>query len=373
MTATTHTAIAIESIIRSGDTQGRANMGDDNVANLMDVITQGIPFHTPIKLARLKGVMYLVDGFHRVEAYERLGLTEIPAAQCEITDVEDMQGVTSLAVTANIKHGKGATEADYRILIDMMIAANPDRYMKNAFEIDVRSFCEDFDMPRRMINRAYGDHMKAHETMSLSQQHKAKRNKAILEQHEKGLSARKIAEMFGISCHKTVSAVIDELGKNADSVKFPTPQETTPVLPLAATSHNDTTRVSTDDLAGVLDGLADEGEDVPPFALDDEWLEAPAEDPMTAPVTPVTPVTPAPVTPAVPSENDAILAAKADPSALTKEWNQALIKMGHMGILIRDNVDHLERLRSVSATIQRTIEDMDRMTRIATQAGISLS
>lgn len=62
-------------------------------------------------------------------------------------------------------------------------------------------------------------------------QHKAKRDKAIMEQHEKGHSTRKIAEMFGMG-QSTVSEAILEVAGNGDSPKSATPQETPQFCPL---------------------------------------------------------------------------------------------------------------------------------------------
>ena len=77
----TTSTIEITSIIRSAGTQFRANMDDDNVLDLMDLIERGVSFKTKIRLAELDGRLYLTDGFHRLEAYRRLDILEIPADQ----------------------------------------------------------------------------------------------------------------------------------------------------------------------------------------------------------------------------------------------------------------------------------------------------
>ncbi|WP_429081084.1 hypothetical protein [Aeromonas bivalvium] len=51
-----------------------------------------------------------------------------------------------------------------------------------------------------------------------------------MEKHKEGMSARKIAELFGLN-NKTVSSVIDELSKNASLAKLLTPEGSTSTDP----------------------------------------------------------------------------------------------------------------------------------------------
>ncbi|MDD9309142.1 helix-turn-helix domain-containing protein [Aeromonas hydrophila] len=62
-----------------------------------------------------------------------------------------------------------------------------------------------------------------------------------MEKHKEGMSARKIAELFNMN-NKTVSTVIDELCKNADSAKLHTHEGSTSAVPMANTDDRSETR-----------------------------------------------------------------------------------------------------------------------------------
>ncbi|MFQ1761918.1 helix-turn-helix domain-containing protein [Aeromonas veronii] len=62
-----------------------------------------------------------------------------------------------------------------------------------------------------------------------------------MEKHKEGMSARKIAELFGLN-NKTVSSVIDELSKTADSAKLLTPEVSTSTVPMTSTEDRSETR-----------------------------------------------------------------------------------------------------------------------------------
>lgn len=60
----------------------------------------------PILLGKFKGELYLIDGFHRLKAYEKLGKTKIPAI---IKGYKDKMSMFVDAVKCNIKHGRRLT------------------------------------------------------------------------------------------------------------------------------------------------------------------------------------------------------------------------------------------------------------------------
>ena len=98
-------ALNIASINRTSDTQFRTEMSKEQVEGLTDLIERGVQWKTPIQVARVDGVLFLTDGFHRVEAYEAAGYAEIPAGQYEIVECETMNEVIMLSMRANAAHG----------------------------------------------------------------------------------------------------------------------------------------------------------------------------------------------------------------------------------------------------------------------------
>ncbi|QGW97834.1 helix-turn-helix domain-containing protein [Aeromonas veronii] len=70
---------------------------------------------------------------------------------------------------------------------------------------------------------------------------KEKRDAAILEKHKEGMSSHKIAALFGMN-QKTVSNVISELSKTADSAKLLTPEVSTSAVPMVSTEDRSDTR-----------------------------------------------------------------------------------------------------------------------------------
>ena len=61
-----------------------------------------------VKVAKIGKALYLVDGFHRLEAHRQAGLETISADVARMS-VRDAEG---LALLANTKHGKGLSPAD---------------------------------------------------------------------------------------------------------------------------------------------------------------------------------------------------------------------------------------------------------------------
>ncbi|WP_421202631.1 ParB N-terminal domain-containing protein [Aeromonas sp. 602658] len=357
----TTSTIEITSIIRSAGTQFRANMDDDNVLDMMDLIERGVSFKTPIRLAKLDGRLYLTDGFHRLEAYRRLDILEIPADQCVIVPASSIEEVRLLAMGANVQHGKGNTNADYCIIIKKMMEIGDGKYMKNAFEPDTTKIAEAIGAAASAVGRGYNNYKgtKENPVPSLSQQCKEKRDAAILEKHKEGLSSHKIAALFAMN-QKTVSNTIAELSKNPESGKLLTPESSPSTVPMASTDDRPETREDArsfidEQLDALLDpGYIDMGD--APFSLTDDEADAPAarfdvlaatgygEDlcQYTKPSKPAT-------------EYEQVEAAKANPVKLQEEWMELC--------------DEEEALKAKLAEI---IQRKSQVRRIATQSGVAL-
>ncbi|QWL58773.1 ParB N-terminal domain-containing protein [Aeromonas jandaei] len=357
----TTSAIEITSIIRSAGTQFRANMNTENVEDMMSLIQQGVSFKSPIRVAVCDDHYYLVDGFHRLEAYERLRMTEIPAGQYMLVPASSIEEVRLLAMGANVLHGKGNSRADYYIIIKKMMELDDGKYMKNAFEPDIKKIAEAIGAARSAVMRGYNDYFGTEREPhpALSVQLKEKRDAAILGKHKEGMSGNAIAKLFGMT-QQSVSNIIRDLTKNPESGKFVTPEVSTSAVPMASTEDRSETREDArsfidEQLDALLDpGYIDMGD--APFSLTDDEADAPAarfdvlaatgygEDlcQYTKPSQPA-------------NEFEKVEAAKANPVKLQEEWMELC--------------DEEEALKAKLAEI---IQRKSQVRRIATQSGVAL-
>ena len=190
--------ITISKIIANSDTQFRTELIENNVEDMIDLIERGVPFKAPIRLSRFNDSIYLTDGFHRLEAFKRLGISEIPADRYEITEAATLAEVHLKAVSANAQHGKGYSEKDYYHIIRRMMASGD--YMKNAFEPDVKKIADAIGAPHAAVKRGYGNYQgtTAKPYMSLSAQCKYRRDNEIRKLHAEGKSVNAIAKMLNV-------------------------------------------------------------------------------------------------------------------------------------------------------------------------------
>lgn len=64
---------------------------------------------------------------------------------------------------------------------------------------------------------------------------------AILEKHKEGMSNNAIAKMFNMN-RRTVDGIVEDLGKNPESGKMPSPEVATSAVPMASTEDRSETR-----------------------------------------------------------------------------------------------------------------------------------
>jgi hypothetical protein len=368
MTAT----IAIANIIRSAGTQFRVNMCDENIADLISLIEDGVKFHTPIILASFNDRLYLTDGFHRVSAYLRSDITEIPADQCHIVPCGSIEDVRLMAMKANVAHGKVNTEADYCLMIQQMIEINADKYMKNAFEVDLKEICTAIGIARTKVEKAHGRYIAPGSTQTLSQQNKAKRDAAIMEQHAKGLSSHKIAAMFGMN-QKTVSNCICELSKNEDSSNLLTPSNETTAVPLASTERGtdtlDPNGIDLSDLSHIIDQAGNDEDADGDFSLSGDWSEF-QDCPFS--LTEDAGFTAEQPTHTKPTEYEQVQDAKVSPVVLQERYMATIEKVEFLGKQIINHASQPMRLDTLIKSLTEATAAMHRDQRIAAQAGISL-
>lgn len=83
-----------------------------NLSKIVRTLAAGGEAREPIRVARVGKVLYVVDGFHRREAYRREGRTTIPALVAKM----DLDEAQEYARTANVANGKPLSRADKEAL-----------------------------------------------------------------------------------------------------------------------------------------------------------------------------------------------------------------------------------------------------------------
>lgn len=194
-------ALNIASINRTSDTQFRTEMSKEQVEGLTDLIERGVQWKTPIQVARVDGVLFLTDGFHRVEAYEAAGYAEIPAGQYEIVECETMNEVIMLSMRANAAHGNKNTTADRVRMVDKLIQMDEKRFMKNPFLVNIDEVMAALQLTKKQARLAVDPK---------NSELKSKRWVAIVKRYKQGMSGNAIAKELQIG-QSTVSDVIREI------------------------------------------------------------------------------------------------------------------------------------------------------------------
>lgn len=194
-------ALNIASINRTSDTQFRTEISKEQVEGLTDLIERGVQWKTPIQVARVDGVLFLTDGFHRVEAYEAAGYAEIPAGQYEIVECETMNEVIMLSMRANAAHGNKNTTADRVRMVDKLIQMDEKRFMKNPFLVNIDEVMAALQLTKKQARLAVDP---------INSELKSKRWVAIVKRYKQGMSGNAIAKELQIG-QSTVSDVIREI------------------------------------------------------------------------------------------------------------------------------------------------------------------
>lgn len=111
--------VSLVEIVRSPEFQPRQDGIDDHhIAQLVE--TAGT--WPPIVLVERRGALQLLDGFHRLAAAERLGLTAVPANILEVAADQDLR---ALAFELNARHGKPLGLADRRAEAERRLRMRP--------------------------------------------------------------------------------------------------------------------------------------------------------------------------------------------------------------------------------------------------------
>lgn len=110
--------VDIKAIVRAPHLQSRNKVSEVVVNRYAQQMLNGAVF-PPVRVHRVKGVLFLVDGFHRLEAADVNGWTTITAT---ITDSNMNEAMTEAAM-ANLQNAFQLKPAEYRNVFKMLIGA----------------------------------------------------------------------------------------------------------------------------------------------------------------------------------------------------------------------------------------------------------
>jgi len=101
--------MSLDSITVDDRYQIRERQSTDMIARYTEAIEAGVSM-PPVLVWQSEGVNYLIDGFHRVRAYESAGVRQV---QVQIFEGDRLQAMQK-AVEANLAHGLGMGQRDLR-------------------------------------------------------------------------------------------------------------------------------------------------------------------------------------------------------------------------------------------------------------------
>jgi hypothetical protein len=113
----TVTPLPLSAITVDPGLQTRASMNPETVAEYAEALTAGIRLPPVVVYRDDDGALLLADGFHRVAAAERAGLSEIDA----VTHEGGRRAALLHAVGANARHGLRRTNADKRRCVELLL------------------------------------------------------------------------------------------------------------------------------------------------------------------------------------------------------------------------------------------------------------
>lgn len=110
--------VAITDLVRDPDYQVRGRLDDATISRYANALAEGCNM-PPIRVADVEGSLIVVDGWHRLAAYDRLGTWTVDAIITEATAGE----AGWMAAVANLTHGLPLSNAEIRRAFQALIKA----------------------------------------------------------------------------------------------------------------------------------------------------------------------------------------------------------------------------------------------------------
>lgn len=121
--------VVISQLVRDKAYQVRNRLDKATIKRYAEVYRSGKPMD-PIKVSLVKGMLILVDGWHRVAALELIGRETVEAIITENTEAEALW----IAAQANLEHGLALKTAELRSVFKAYIRARQHLKGKNSYK-----------------------------------------------------------------------------------------------------------------------------------------------------------------------------------------------------------------------------------------------
>jgi len=200
------TVIHLDRVRRDGGTQMREAISEVSVVTYSEHMQDGAQF-PPITVFYDGSDYWLADGFHRCDAYERAGITEVPA---EVRSGMRIDAIR-FAMGTNDKNGRPRSGGDMRRIYfsgieNEMFEADDAQAVKNTAKCSTR-----------WANRL---------TQEARDKAKVVRNEQIIELSREGKTQREIAEEVGVTQPTVAGVISDKKGNSSEIYQEPTETHT---------------------------------------------------------------------------------------------------------------------------------------------------
>lgn len=140
--------VRLSDVVQLPSLQPRHKLSPQHVRRYAEMTDAG---STPplIKVARVNGTLYLVDGWHRVEAgaLQRVGFDEVMALVAEMGEVD----LEWAAASANMHHGKSYDRKERRNVLRAFIKSKRHHKAKGVY-MSYREMAAELGIPRQTLN-----------------------------------------------------------------------------------------------------------------------------------------------------------------------------------------------------------------------------
>ena len=211
--------INIASIIVDEKYQYRTEMSRVSISDYKALILKNVKWHSPIHIGLFDGEHYLLDGFHRLEAYKKLNREEIPAGQWELKEYASENEMAAYSMKTNLHHGLRNTAKDVHSVLDKLYDSGDTAFRhKGILSLEIiREKVFDNKITGRMLKTAYRD-LKGEDGKTLHQKHTDLRDAYIRLSFDNGTSTvKELANEVGMS-ESGIRKIIDA-GKEKNDPK----------------------------------------------------------------------------------------------------------------------------------------------------------
>ncbi|MEN3787406.1 hypothetical protein ABDZ30_14775 [Aeromonas veronii] len=193
--------INIASITVDKKYQYRTEMSRVSISDYKALILKSVKWHSPIHIGLFEGKRYLLDGFHRLEAYKKLNREEIPAGQWELKEYASEDEMAAYSLKTNLHHGLRNTAKDVHSVLDKLYDSGDTafRHWGTLSLPIIREKVFDNKITGRKLRTAYME-IKGEDGKTLHQKHSDLRDAYVRLSFDNGTSTVKdLASEFGMS------------------------------------------------------------------------------------------------------------------------------------------------------------------------------